>query len=134
LPGGRKQKTILSKFTRNFRGENMQDTLSPRAKLYISIGEKKGKTEGKIKGFAEGMTKGFAEGMIKGLIEAVISILDVKFGGVSETFRKPLNVITDIDYLQELKQVAKKCDTIDEFNKELKSVKQKIKNKKISKK
>ncbi|MDR2762790.1 MAG: Rpn family recombination-promoting nuclease/putative transposase [Planctomycetaceae bacterium] len=138
-----KGKEQLSQNLQEIYGEeNMKNSLSPIARRYMSIGKEKwfaegitkGMTKGITKGIAEGITKGIVKGKIEAMLESVISILDVKFGEISETFRKPLNAIIDVDSLQELIQIAKKCDAIDEFNKELKSIKQKLKNKRASKK
>jgi hypothetical protein len=63
---------------------------------------------------------GKAEGEVEGRIEAIISILDVKFGEISETVRNSLCVITDVNRLQELVRFAAKCDTFEEFSKKLK--------------
>ncbi|MDR2762887.1 MAG: Rpn family recombination-promoting nuclease/putative transposase [Planctomycetaceae bacterium] len=111
--------------------KNMRNTLSPIAKRYIAIGKEEGKEKWIAKGIEEGIEKGIEKGMTKGIaqgmIECIISVLDVKFGEISETFRKPISTIIDIDRIQELIQVAKTCKTIDEFNNKLNSVKQKVK-------
>ncbi|MDR2169449.1 MAG: hypothetical protein LBP59_04835, partial [Planctomycetaceae bacterium] len=60
-------------------------------------------------------------------VEAIVSILDVKFGEVSESVRDSLYAIMDIDKLQELVRFAAKCDTFKEFDNELKSAKSKRK-------
>ncbi|MDR2755707.1 MAG: Rpn family recombination-promoting nuclease/putative transposase [Planctomycetaceae bacterium] len=94
-------------------------------KIGITQGREEGITQGREEGITQGREKGKEEGELDGRIEAVISILDVKFGEVSETIRDSLCAITNINCLQELIRFAAKCNTFEEFYKELESVKHK---------
>jgi flagellar biosynthesis/type III secretory pathway protein FliH len=97
--------------------------LSPLAKRYAAIGVEKGRREGRIEGKREGKIEGKREGRIEGKAEDIVSILDVKFGKISETLREPLYAVTDNNRLQHLVRFAVKCESFEEFYKELKSIK-----------
>jgi hypothetical protein len=103
---------INQQIQKTFKGEMM---LSPLAERYAAIGVEKG--------IAIGESRAELRSIAKTRAEAIISILDVKFGEVSETVCKPLYAITDNDRLQDLLRFAVKCERFEEFYKELKSVK-----------
>ncbi|MDR2757717.1 MAG: Rpn family recombination-promoting nuclease/putative transposase [Planctomycetaceae bacterium] len=129
------EKQFNQQIQQTFKGVKIM--WSPLAERYIATGVKKGRVEGKVEGRAEGRAEGKVEGRaegkaegkimgeLDGRIEAIISILDVKFGEISETIRDSLCAITDINRLQELIRIATKCDTFEEFCKKLKLVKRK---------
>jgi hypothetical protein len=104
-----------------FKGEKMM--LSPLAERYAAIGVEKGRREGRREGRIEGKREGKREGRIEGKAEDIVSILDVKFGKISETLREPLYAVTDNNRLQHLVRFAVKCESFEEFYKELKSIK-----------
>jgi hypothetical protein len=132
---------INQQFQKTFRGEKIM--LSPFAERYAVIGEKRGieigeaigekKGEkrgieiGEVIGEKRGIVIGEIKGRLESRIEDIISILDIKFGEVSETVRDSLYIITDFNRLHELVQTAIKCDTFEEFDNELKSAKSKHK-------
>jgi predicted transposase YdaD len=123
------EKQFKHQLQKTFKGE--EKMWSPLAERYIATGVKRGraegraegKVEGRAEGKVEGRVEGKVEGELEGRIEAIISILDVKFGEISETIRDSLRVITDVNQLQKLVRFATKCDTFEEFYKKLKSVK-----------
>ncbi|MDR2170898.1 MAG: Rpn family recombination-promoting nuclease/putative transposase [Planctomycetaceae bacterium] len=98
-------KQFNNQLQKTFKGG--QFMLSQFAERYVAIGKKQGRAKGIVEGIAEGR------------IEDIISILDIKFGEVSETVRSSLCAITDIDRLHKLVRVAVKCDTFEEFSKSL---------------
>ncbi|MDR1483461.1 MAG: Rpn family recombination-promoting nuclease/putative transposase [Planctomycetaceae bacterium] len=102
---------------KTFKGVKMQ--LSPLAERYAAIGREEGIAIGVERGIAIGESRNSA----KSKAESIISILDVKFGEVFETVREPLYAITDNDRLQYLVRFAVKCESFEEFYKELKSAK-----------
>lgn len=114
---------------KTFKGEKM--ILSPLAERYAAIGREQGMEIGVEKGIAIGKEQGITQGIAigesrssaKSKAEDIISILDVKFGEVSETVRESLYAITDNNRLQELVRFAVKCESFEEFYKELKLTK-----------
>jgi predicted transposase YdaD len=105
------EKQLNQQIQKTLQGEKIM--LSPLAERYAAIGREEGREEG----IAIGEAKGKAEGKV----EAIISILDIKFGEISETVREPLSTMTDMNRLQELVRFAVKCHSFEEFDKELKS-------------
>ncbi|MDR1492601.1 MAG: Rpn family recombination-promoting nuclease/putative transposase, partial [Planctomycetaceae bacterium] len=101
------EKRLNQQIQKIFKGEKIM--LSPLAERYAAIGE------------ARGMAIGEARGEAKGKVEDVISILDVKFGEISETVHESLDAVTDIKRLQELVRFAVKCNSFEEFYQKLKS-------------
>ncbi|MDR1483530.1 MAG: hypothetical protein LBT09_01760 [Planctomycetaceae bacterium] len=89
----------------------------------ITIGESRGVEKGINIGESRGITIGEARGIAKGKAEGIISILDVKFGEISETVRDSLYAVTDNDRLKNLLRFAAKCESFEEFDNELKSTK-----------
>jgi hypothetical protein len=90
----------------NLKGKIM---ISPIGERYAAIGRE------------EGITIGESRGIAKGKVEGIISILDVKFGEISETVRDSLYAVTDNDRLKNLLRFAAKCESFEEFDNELKS-------------
>ncbi|MDR2756328.1 MAG: Rpn family recombination-promoting nuclease/putative transposase [Planctomycetaceae bacterium] len=131
------EKQFKQQLKQTFKGVEIM--WSPLAERYIATGEargikkgiEQGRTEGRVQGIEQGITEGRVQGReigitegreigeLEGRIEAIISILDVKFGEVSETVRDSLCVITDVNRLQALVRFAAKCDTFEEFYKQL---------------
>ncbi|MDR2761836.1 MAG: Rpn family recombination-promoting nuclease/putative transposase [Planctomycetaceae bacterium] len=112
------KKQFSEKLNQIFKESDMISPLNVNSR-YIDIGKK----EGIEIGIEIGMEKGMEIGIIKERIEAIISLLDVKFGEISETVRKPLQEITNIENLKDILQFAKKSDTFEEFNNKLQSLK-----------
>ncbi|MDR2116302.1 MAG: Rpn family recombination-promoting nuclease/putative transposase [Planctomycetaceae bacterium] len=126
-------KTMWSPLAKRYGAAGLKKGIKKGIKQGIKIGEAKGEArgeargriEGRIEGRVEGKVEGRAEGELEGRIEAIISILDVKFGEISETVRGSLCAITEVNLLQELVRFAAKCDTFEEFSKKLKLAKRK---------
>jgi hypothetical protein len=114
------EKQFKQQIQKTFKGEE-KIMWSPLAKRYGAAGIKQGIKQGIEIGRAEGEAKGKTEGEV----ESIISILDVKFGEISETVRNSLYAVTDVNRLQELVRFAAKCDTFEEFFKKLKQTKSK---------
>jgi predicted transposase YdaD len=116
------EKQFSRQIQKTFKGVKIM--WSPLAQRYIATGMEKGiaigEAKGRTEGEAKGRTEGEAQGEINGRIDAVISILDVKFGEISETVRSSLCAVKDIDRLQKLVRLAAKCDTFEEFYNKLK--------------
>ena len=72
--------------------------------------------------FAE--QKGMAEGIEKGIelerIESLLRILTKRFGQVPQTIIEKLQRINDLDRLAQLTDLSLDCDTLDEFEANLK--------------
>ncbi|MDR2116614.1 MAG: hypothetical protein LBP87_09580, partial [Planctomycetaceae bacterium] len=116
----KEEKTMWSPLAKRYGAAGLKKGRKQGLKLGLKQGIERGRAEGEAKGRVEGRAVGKAEGEVEGRIEAIISILDVKFGEVSETIRSSLCVITDVNRLQELVRFAAKCDTFEEFSKKLK--------------
>ncbi|MDR2169595.1 MAG: hypothetical protein LBP59_05590 [Planctomycetaceae bacterium] len=110
---------IDQQIKKTFKGENIM--LSPIAQRNLEIGEAIGIDKGIKIGIEEGINIGIDKGVIIGHVEIIISILDMKFGEVSETVRDLLSEIKDVNSMKELARTAAKCDTFEEFCKKLKS-------------
>ncbi|MDR2169594.1 MAG: hypothetical protein LBP59_05585 [Planctomycetaceae bacterium] len=85
--------------------------LSPVAQQNFNAGYAKGYEIG----YAEGYKIGYAEGQIM----IIISILDMKFGEVSEIAHRLLYAVKDVQRMKEIARIAVKSDTFNEFVKRL---------------
>ena len=68
--------------------------------------------EAETRGLQKGIEKGIEKGPAQGAIEA---ILDLKFGEAGLKLMETVRSISDLAKLQELRQVLKSAQTLDEF-------------------
>ncbi|MDR3199750.1 MAG: Rpn family recombination-promoting nuclease/putative transposase [Planctomycetaceae bacterium] len=119
------EKQFNQQLQKTFKGVKIM--WSPLAERYMAPGIEKGRKEGRKEGIVKGRKEGIAkgrkegkkEGELEGRIEAIVSILDVKFGEISETARGSLCTVKDLNRLQDLVRFAATCDTFEEFYKKL---------------
>ncbi len=79
----------------------------------------KWKEEGLKQGLEKGRQQGLEQGMERGRIEdrqnSIIEILCTRFGSVTESVRKSLQSISDLEELRQLTETAVTCESIDQF-------------------
>ncbi|NUM37217.1 MAG: hypothetical protein HUU50_21950 [Candidatus Brocadiae bacterium] len=88
---------------------------------YITTAERIGRSEGKKEGKKEGRKEGRKEGEIKGKIEGIEAILDIKFGDQGLACMDKVQSIQDLEKLQQVFLLAKKSQSLDEFQEKIAS-------------
>ena len=85
----------------------------------VEIGEKKGKKEGKKEGEKKGKREGKKEGSLLKAREMLICTIEEKFGNVPESVLSAIKRISKEPFLNDLFRKALRCQTLDEFTKDL---------------
>ena len=93
--------------------------MSTMVEKWIKKGEAKGKAEGKAEGIIEGEAKGEPKWTAKGKADTIVLILNSNFGFIPVELENRINLITDIERLNKLTLLATRCQSLEEFEKEL---------------
>ena len=102
-------------FLNMYKNEIGEHNMSTMVEYWIE----KGKVEGKAEGIIEGETKGKPKWTAKGKADTIVLILNSKFGFIPEELENRINQITDIERLNKLTLLATRCQSLEEFEKEL---------------
>ena len=95
---------IFLKVYKNYIGEQNMSTM---VEYWLEKGEAKGEAKGEVKWTA------------KGKADTIVLILNSNFGFISEELENRINQITDIERLNKLTLRATRCQSLEEFEKEL---------------
>jgi flagellar biosynthesis/type III secretory pathway protein FliH len=92
------------------------------AQTLIEEGKEKGIQQGLQEGLQKGLQRGLQKGLLQGMRQLLLETLEMKFEAIPKELIKIINSIKNTETLRILHHHAMKCNTIDDFRENMRTI------------